>query len=111
AVKVIKSGLYEVRVLRWPAESKTPIQSPLMPGKNVPGASNAFRANEGTAIPCTHAVLRIDGNDLKTIPVRPEDAMVSFRVSLEKGSHQLAPFFKTSRGEVGCFYAVVTKLD
>ncbi len=111
AVKVIKSGLYEVRVLRWPAESKTPIQSPLMPGKNVPGASNAFRANEGTAIPCTHAVLRIDGNDLKTIPVQPEDAMVSFRVSLEKGSHQLAPFFKTSRGEVGCFYAVVTKLD
>ncbi|MEC9093334.1 MAG: arylsulfatase [Planctomycetota bacterium] len=107
AIKVLKKGTYRVQVMRWPEESKTPIVQGLPAGKDVPGASRAFRSAPGTALPTEKVTLRIDGKDLQSKKVSPTDVSVDFSVELEKGSFQLAPYFHTQRGEVGAYYAIV----
>lgn len=109
AVKVITPGTYEITAMRWPEEANHPITSAIPPGEDVPGASKAFRTANGFALPATAATLRIDGKDLETKPVNAEDKMIIFTVELDAGSHQLAPFFQTEFGEVGAYYAIVTK--
>jgi hypothetical protein len=75
----------------------------------VPGASQAYRAHPGVAIPVERAVLRIDGRDLATKPVSAGDTEVVFRTTLSAGSHQLAPVFVSADGhEVGAYFAVVS---
>ncbi|MBL9203243.1 MAG: arylsulfatase [Opitutaceae bacterium] len=111
AVKVVTAGRYEISVRRWPVEANHPITAPLPPGANVPGASVAFRARPGVAIPAATATLRIGGRDVASAPVRATDVAVTFTTELAAGSHQLAPVFRTADGhEVGAYYAVVTKL-
>jgi arylsulfatase B len=111
AVKVLKSGSYEISLRRWPLEAEMPITSSLPPGEDVPGASQAFRARQGKAIPATSATLRIDGNDLETKPVQSGDKEVTFTVELTAGSHQLAPIFTDEAGnEVGAYYAIIKRL-
>jgi arylsulfatase B len=110
-VKVVTAGRYEISMRRWPAEANHPITAALPPGANVPGASVAFRARPGVAIPATTATLRLDGRDLASSPVRANAAAVTFTATLTPGSHQLAPVFRTADGhEVGAYYAVVTKI-
>ncbi|MBT8037242.1 MAG: arylsulfatase [Verrucomicrobiae bacterium] len=111
AVKVITSGTYEISLLRWPEEAKHPISAPLPPSKNVPGASQAYRAKPGKAIPIHHAILRINGRELAQQSVSPQDTKVTFTTQLTAGSHQLSPVFITQQGgEVGAYYAVVKKM-
>ncbi len=111
AVKAVTAGRYEISVRRWPAEANHPISAALPPGEKVPGASVAYRARPGVAIPATTATLRIGGRDIASQPVRATDTAVSFTTTLTAGSHQLAPVFKTADGhEVGAYYAVVTKI-
>jgi arylsulfatase B len=111
AVKVVTAGRYEISVRRWPVEANHPIIAALPPGANVPGASVAFRARPGVAIPATTATLRLDGRDIASAPVRATDTAVAFTTTLTAGSHRLAPVFLTADGdEVGAYYAVVTKL-
>lgn len=109
AIKVIEPGTYTIAAFRWPEEANTPIVNGLPAGANVPGASKAFRTAPGTPIPTQKVTLRIDGQDLESKPVGPKDVSVTFEVKLDKGSHQLAPFFHTKVGEVGAYYAVVKK--
>jgi len=55
------------------------------------------------------ACLRIDNQDLRTVAVEPDAAVVRFTVPMEVGSHQLAPVFHTADGqEVGAYYCTVT---
>lgn len=111
AVNVITPGRYEISVRRWPVEANHPIAAGLPPAANVPGATVAFRAFPGLAIPATSATLRVDGRDLASSPVGAADNVVSFTTTLTAGSHQLAPVFRTADGhEVGAYYAVITKL-
>lgn len=111
AVKVIEDGKYRFSVSRWPAESGAQINAALPAGKDVPGASKAFRANPGVGIEATQATLRIDGKDLETKPVPEGATEVSFETTLTAGSYQLAPFFHIPEGELGAFYTVVTKVE
>ncbi|MCM2373814.1 arylsulfatase [Aporhodopirellula aestuarii] len=111
AVKVIKDGKYQVSLRRWPAESGAAINAALPAGEPVPGASEAFRETPGSAIGATHAVLRIDNQDLDRKPVGPGAEEVSFVTELKSGSHQLAPIFEIEEGELGAYYVVVTSLD
>ncbi len=110
AVKVITDGEYQIDLRRWPMEADKPILASLPAEPNVPGASLAFRANDGLAIPITKATLRINGKDLETKDVGESDTRVSFTAKLTKGSHKLSPFFLLeSGGELGAYYTVVTK--
>ncbi len=111
AVKVLKDGKYEVSLRRWPAESGVAINASLPAGENVPGPSRAFRNVPGSSIGATHAVLRIDDQDLDRKPITEDAAEVSFVAQLEKGSHRLAPVFEIAEGELGAYYVVVTCLD
>lgn len=111
AVKVVEDGDYQVSLRRWPAESRAAINAALPAGENVPGPSQAFRSVPGNAINATHAVLRIDDQDLERQPVAEKAEEVSFVTELKQGSYRLAPFFEIPEGELGAYYVVVTKLD
>lgn len=110
AVKVVEAGSYTISIRRWPAEADKPINAALPAEPNVPGSSKAFRANVGKAITAKSATLRVDGKDVALAAVENGATQVTFPVSLTKGSHQLAPTFITTEGEVGAYYAIVTKV-
>ena len=110
AVKVLKSGKYNFELRRWPTEANKPLASSLPAGAAVPGASKAFRETPGEAIPVVSAGLRING-DVKAVSSVAEGkpSGVQMSLSLQPGSYELAPFFKTKDGkEVGAYYCVVT---
>lgn len=110
AVKVVEDGNYQISLRRWPVESGLAINAATPAGANVPGATKAFRTVEGNAIGATHGVLRIDGKDLETKPLVEGAEEITFTTELKKGSYKLAPFFKIKEGELGAYYAVVTRL-
>lgn len=108
ALKVLQAGEYRIRLRRWPVEADQPITAALPPGDNVPGATPAYRARPGAAIPVTLAILRWNGRDLESLPVAANAKEVVFTAKLEAGSHQLAPVFLDSQGnEIGAYYAVI----
>jgi len=110
AVKVVTPGTYVISLRRWPVEADQPITAALPPGANVPGATKAYRAHDGMAIPAVTAALRLDGKEVATKPVRAGDKEIRFTTQLIAGSHQLSPAFITADGhEVGAYYAVITK--
>lgn len=109
AVKVVADGTYDIAIRRWPTEANHPITSGLPAGTNVPGYSKAFRAQEGIPLPITTATLRLNDKDIESKPVTDTDTHITFTVELTKGSHKLAPVFKHANGEVGAYYAIVTK--
>ncbi len=109
AVKAVRPGTYAIALRRWPVEADKPITAGLPAGPTVPGATRAYRANPGVAIPVIRATLRVDGKDWATLPVSATDTHVTFTTTLAAGSHQLAPVFTTADGdEVGAYYTVVT---
>ncbi len=108
ALKVLKSGTYQVEVRRWPAESGAAINAALPAGADVPGASKAFRAAPGGSIGAAKATLRLNGQDLQTKKVGDKEAAVKFTVELKKGKHQLSPYFHVPNGELGAYYAIIT---
>jgi hypothetical protein len=110
AVKVITPGTYEISVLRWPEEAGQPISAALPAGENVPGATRAYRANPGLALPSKEAILRIDGKEIARKHVGEADKQIAFITELTVGSHQLVPAFLTDAGgEIGYYYAIVRK--
>ncbi len=109
ALKVLKTGKYQVDVLRWPTESGKAINEALPERSQVPGASKAFRAQVGKAIGAKSATLRLNGKDLITKPVTTGAKRVVFETMLTKGKHKLSPFFSVPEGELGCYYAIITE--
>ena len=111
AVKVLKNGRYRVSLRRWPVESSAAINEALPAGDGVPGPTKAFRTVPGKTIGATHGVLRIDGKDLDRKPVDEDAQEVTFEIEMNQGSHELAPYFEISEGELGAYYVVVSSLD
>jgi arylsulfatase A-like enzyme len=110
AVKVVTPASYTISLRRWPVEADQPITAALPAGADVPGASKAYRARPGTAIPAVAAALRIGGKELETKPVNPGDKEITFTATLTAGSHQLAPVFTDASGnEIGAYYAIITQ--
>ncbi len=109
AIKVLASGTYDVLAMRWPSEADTPITASLPKGQEVPGASQAYRARPGLAIPAVSATLRIDGAEVASKPVVANQTGITFTTRLTEGSHQLSPVFRVEESEVGAFYVVVSK--
>ena len=111
AVKVIQDGRYQIDALRWPPEANKAINAALPPGEQVPGASKAFRAQDGKGLGVTKASLVIDGKELGSKPVSGDAVRVSFQADLKAGSHKLSPIFHLAKGTAGAFYCVVRKID
>jgi arylsulfatase A-like enzyme len=109
AIKVVQGGLYQIEVRRWPQESGKKINEALPAGDQVPGADKAFRAQVGYGIEATAATLRLNGKDLHTKEVSDEMESVTFEVKMDKGDHKLSPYFSIPQGELGCYYAIVSK--
>ena len=110
AIKVLQEGEYKISLLRWPEEAKHPINATLPPGKNVPGASKAFRTTPGVALKAATAALLLNGREIATKPVGKKDTAISFTTKLTKGSHAIAPIFRSAKGETGAFYCIIEKL-
>jgi len=109
ALKVLKTGTYQIEVRRWPVESDMAINQELAAGENVPGESKAFRAEIGQGIGAKSVTLRMNGKDLQTKPVKEGTKAVVFETELTEGNHQLSPFFSVPEGELGCYYAIIRK--
>ncbi|BCX46743.1 N-acetylgalactosamine-6-sulfatase [Haloferula helveola] len=111
ATRVEEAGRYRISLRRWPVEADHPIRGSLPPGKDVPGASKAWRAVPGKALDITKATLQIDGKALETKPVGDEDTEAVFEVELKAGSQKFAPYFELADGkQVGAYFATITKL-
>ena len=109
AVKVMAPGTYTLDLRRWPTEVSKPLPSSLPAGDAVPGASKAFRETPGEAIPVVSAGLRLNGDVKAIASVAKDSPSVQISLSLQLGSYELAPFFKTEDGkEVGAYYCIVT---
>ncbi len=110
AIKVIEAGEYEISIMRYPVEAKTPIRAAIAAGENVPGASRAYRSTQGLAFPFNEAVLKINDKIIAKKPVTEKDLQITFTTKLSKGSHKLAPVFLVENGgEIGAYYAVIRK--
>jgi arylsulfatase B len=109
AIKVLEEGTYKVSLLRWPEEANHPINAPLPPGKNVPGASKAFRTTKGVSIKATTAALLLNGKEIAKKTIGKKDTAISFTTKLTKGSHAIAPIFRSPKGETGAFYCIIEK--
>lgn len=107
-VKVVKDGLYEISVRRWPREADVPIDSPLAPGTPVPG-DKAFRTTPGKAFQATRAQIEIAGQKME-LPVKPGAKEVTFKMHLNPGTTTLSGrFFDAEGGWIGTYYAYVEK--
>ncbi len=109
AIKVLEEGTYKISLRRYPAEANLPINASAPAGTNVPGASKAFRANPGATISATSAALVLNGQEVATKAVTDTDTHITFTAKLTKGSHSLAPIFRSEKGETGAFYCIVEK--
>ncbi len=107
-VKIVKDGMYEIALRRWPKVIDHPITAPLPPGKDVPGVK-AYRATAGKAIPAVRASLQI-GPFRESKPVPKDANEIVFRVPLRAGKTTMKALFHTKTGaEYGAYYVYVTK--
>jgi len=109
AIKVLEEGTYKISLLRYPEEANLPINATVPAGKNVPGARKAFRTNPGVTLEATTAALLLNGKEVATKTVGKKDTAITFTTKLTKGSHALAPIFRSAKGETGAFYCIVEK--
>ena len=109
AVDVKRSGEYTVELRRWPKEADASISTSMKAGADVPGVT-PFRAVPGKAFAATKAHLKLGGQEL-TLPVKPGDKGVTFKLRLKPGRDELWGKFTDAKGvPMGAFYAYVTKL-
>ena len=108
-VKVVEDGEYEIRLRRWPEESKLPIDAPLKPGASVPGVK-AYRTAKGLPIQATRATLKIGDQSAET-DVAAGAVEVTFTMTLKAAKTRMSARFFTEEGkEYGAYYAYVRKL-
>jgi arylsulfatase A-like enzyme len=109
AVKVIKTGNYEVELRRWPKTLNEAISASIPAGPQVPGA-RAYRANDGKSFSAVRAHLTLGGNELTT-NLKAGATNAKFRVKLEAGNDEMwAKFSDKDGNKCGAYYAYVTKL-
>lgn len=109
AVDVKRAGEYTVELRRWPKEADASIGASMKAGADVPGVT-PFRAVPGKAFAAVKAHLKLGGQEL-TLPVKPGDKSVTFKLKLKPGRDELWGKFTDAKGvPMGAFYAYVTKL-
>ncbi|MDC0218570.1 arylsulfatase [Verrucomicrobia bacterium] len=109
AVDVKRAGNYKVELRRWPKESGASITAELKAGADVPGVT-PFRAVPGKFFGAIKAHLKLGGKEL-TLPVKPGDKSVTFKLKLKPGRDELWAKFTDADGvPMGAFYAYVTKV-
>ena len=110
AVDVKRAGTYTVELRRWPKESNAAITAELKAGADVPGVT-PFRAVPGKFFGATKAHLKLGGKEF-TLPVKPGDKSVTFKLKLKPGRDELwAKFTDADNVPMGAFYAYVTKKE
>jgi len=116
AFRVAESGTYAFEVSRWPKESGLKMCEGVVTLAPLEGCLPSYSAVPGTALPIISATLRIDGKDLKTMPVTANDDAIRFVQTLDAGRHQFSPYFSLKPegnkmgDQLGCFYLTVTRL-
>jgi len=109
-VNVVADGEYEIELRRWPREIDKPLNAPLPPGADVPGAK-PFRARPGKAIAIVTAEVQTGDQPTAAKPVQPGSHAVTFRLPLKAGRARLAARFLTADGTVyGSYYCYVKKI-
>ena len=91
-----RDGEYEFSLRRWPSEADIPISEGGPEYKCVDGVYAA-----GEALPIALARLKIAKAD-QSLPVKPGDKEVSFRVALKRGRCELQTWFFDAQGQELC---------
>ena len=109
-VKVVKAGKYEIRLRRWPEESKTGINEGMKPGDPVPGAQ-PYRMTKGRKFDLNKATVEIAGKSLSAN--FEKDALEAvITTELPEGDTQLTALFHGADGKsVGAYYAYIKLLE
>jgi arylsulfatase A-like enzyme len=109
-VNVVADGEYTVELRRWPKELGAAIHADVPPGEPVYGRA-AQRTTPGVGFPAVEAILDI-GKQRLTEAVSEDDAGVTFRVKLAKGSQRLSARFVGVKGNsLDVYYVYVTRAD
>ncbi|MCA9176230.1 MAG: arylsulfatase [Planctomycetales bacterium] len=106
-VDVVEAGEYEIRLRRWPEESKAAIGAALPAGAKVPGVI-AYRARPGKAIQPQTATLKIAGGEHST-EIAADALEATFVIQLPAGRTRLEAAFLSERARHGAYYAYVLK--
>jgi hypothetical protein len=51
----------------------------------------------------------LNGKEIARKPVGKKEIAISFTTKLIKGSHAIAPIFRSPKGETGAFYCIIEK--
>ncbi|MUH36479.1 N-acetylgalactosamine-4-sulfatase [Zobellia amurskyensis] len=108
-LKVQETGTYEVKLRRWPEETKLALnaKAPLRPA--IPGTS-VSESKESIALNIEKARLKVQGFD-KTISVDPTQEYVQFTVELTQGDASLQTWFTLDTEEtLGAYFVSLEKL-
>ncbi len=109
-VKVCTAGKYQIRLRRWPEESKAPINVGMPPGKPVPG-TKPFRMTPGRQFNLNKATIEIAGKSLSTdFEQNALEAVIT--AELPKGKTKLTAKFHGADGStVGAYYAYIKLIE
>ncbi|MGJ8738464.1 arylsulfatase [Zobellia laminariae] len=108
-LKVQETGTYEVKLRRWPEETKLALnaKAPLRPA--IPGTS-VSESKESIALNIEKARLKVQGFD-KTISVDPTQEYLQFTVELTQGDASLQTWFTLDTEEtLGAYFVSLEKL-
>ena len=104
---VMRAGLYEFSLSRWPVEADTPIRDSVPPIKDVPFVKNS---PAGEPLPICEARIQIDGI-AQCKAVKAGDKAIVFEVPLAIGATRLQTWFIDEQGvERGAYYVQVRRV-
>ncbi|MFO0945585.1 MAG: arylsulfatase [Planctomycetota bacterium] len=111
-IEVSESGVYEIALRRWPAESQLPLRSaapPWTPRDASTPDHQGYAA--GLALPIRSAQLRV-GQKTESMAVADEDQAAIFRMELERGKTELEGLFLKSDAKPICaaFFVSVQRI-
>ncbi|MBT9188771.1 arylsulfatase [Zobellia russellii] len=109
ALKIHEAGTYEVKLRRWPEETKLALnaKAPVRPA--IPGTS-VSKSKPSVALNIEKARLKVQDYD-KTVPVDPTQEYVQFTVDLEQGEAELQTWFTLDTEDtLGAYFVSLEKL-
>ncbi|MDO6518632.1 arylsulfatase [Zobellia uliginosa] len=109
ALHVYETGSYEVKLRRWPEETRLPLnaKAPIRPA--IAGTS-VSESKPSVALNIEKARLKVQDFD-KTVDVDPSAEYVKFTVRLTQGEAELQTWFTLDTGEtLGAYFVSVEKL-
>ncbi|ALJ04703.1 n-acetylgalactosamine-4-sulfatase [Pseudalgibacter alginicilyticus] len=108
-VKVAETGMYNIKLRRWPEETRLALNAKAPLRSALPGTS-VTESKKSKVLIIEKAKINIQNKEISK-DVNPSDEFVEFEVELEQGETHLQTWFTLdSKEELGAYYATIQKL-